>query len=465
MSEQKRVLVVDDSKSARLVLRRMLEKYALHVDTVESASRALDFLAHNRPDAIFMDHMMPGMDGFQAVKAIKANPRTATIPVMMYTSKGGDLYIGQARALGAVGVLPKTVAPAQLFESLRKIGVIQERRSDERTLDEDGASERAEDIEPRHAPPEPFTPFSEPGMAPAGGELHPEQLDRQLRNLLEEQRVELRKDILLSMETVARQTGAKLHKELEDRIDLLQTDNHKPAHPSLFSVTALVALLAVSLLTNIYLYRNLQHAGRATGGTDNPALASQQEAQSAALTGDESLQTEALDRLHNSWNTIAWAMNQSLQYSYDEIALDDQRIDTIEALLTRLTDSGFDGKLVLETHAGEFCLLGDQDKGFHLPPPDLSVDKCEFIGNPVQAIDTPSAHQSLRFANFVASTPLLSDGGIGLEVTTLPRTKPLVAYPEKSAGTTAQDWNQVAQANNQVSVSVVLEQKQTDNAE
>jgi CheY-like chemotaxis protein len=153
MPEKKRVLVVDDSKSARLVLRRMLEKYALLVDTVESAGEALEFLTHERPDAIFMDHMMPGMDGFQAVKAIKANPRTATIPVMMYTSKGGDLYIGQARALGAVGVLPKTVAPAQLFESLRKIGVVGERRSDTRTLDEDGASERAEDLQEQFPPP------------------------------------------------------------------------------------------------------------------------------------------------------------------------------------------------------------------------------------------------------------------------------------------------------------------------
>ena len=66
----------------------------------------------HRPDVIFMDHMMPGMDGFQAVQAIKNNPRTATIPIMMYTSQEGELYVGQARALGAVGVLPKQVKPA-----------------------------------------------------------------------------------------------------------------------------------------------------------------------------------------------------------------------------------------------------------------------------------------------------------------------------------------------------------------
>jgi len=462
MSEQKRVLVVDDSKSARLVLRRMLEKYSLHVDTVESASSALDFLAHNRPDAIFMDHMMPGMDGFQAVKAIKANPRTATIPVMMYTSKGGDLYIGQARALGAVGVLPKTVAPAQLFESLQKIGVVRDRRSDERELDEDGASERAEDIEPRHAPPPPLTTFSEPGMQARRSDLSAEQLDQQLRHLLEEQRVELRKDILLSMETVARQTGTRLHKDLEDRLDLLQGNENKPVIPLQAPVAALAVLLTVSLLTNLYLFRDKPHTGQRQDSAANSTLASELVAQTSAIDGLETLQTETQNRLYNSWNTAAWAMNQSLQYDFDELALDDQRVDVIEDLLMRLTDSGFAGTLVLRTHAGEFCLLGDPDKGYRLPAPDLSVDKCDYIGNPVQAADTPSAQQSLRFANFIATTPLLSDGSISLEITTLPRTEPLVAYPEKSADTTALAWNKAAQANNRI--VVILEEKKAESA-
>ncbi|MDH3467725.1 MAG: response regulator, partial [Gammaproteobacteria bacterium] len=130
MPKQKHALVVDDSRSARLVLRRMLEKHGLAVHALESATEALDFLAHNDPDVVFMDHMMPGMDGFEAVKAIKDNPETATIPVMMYTSKGGDLYLSQARALGAVGVLPKTVAPAELFESLKLLGLIENRRGE-----------------------------------------------------------------------------------------------------------------------------------------------------------------------------------------------------------------------------------------------------------------------------------------------------------------------------------------------
>jgi CheY-like chemotaxis protein len=105
----KRALVVDDSKSARAFLSRILERHEITVDAAESAEAAIDYLTRNRPDVIFMDHMMPGMDGFQAVQSIKNNPRTSAIPILMYTSQEGDLYLGQARALGAEGVLPKQI--------------------------------------------------------------------------------------------------------------------------------------------------------------------------------------------------------------------------------------------------------------------------------------------------------------------------------------------------------------------
>ena len=102
----------------------MLETHELEVDTAESAEDALDYLNDNRPDVIFMDHLMPGMDGFEAVAAIKNNPDTATIPIMMYTSQQGELYVGQARALGAVGVLPKQVEPVEVSKVLQSLRVI-----------------------------------------------------------------------------------------------------------------------------------------------------------------------------------------------------------------------------------------------------------------------------------------------------------------------------------------------------
>ncbi|MEO8018162.1 MAG: response regulator [Pseudomonadota bacterium] len=129
----KRALVVDDSKSARAFLSRILERHEITVDAAESAEAAIDYLTRMRPDVIFMDHMMPGMDGFQAVQSIKNNPRTSAIPILMYTSQEGDLYLGQARALGAEGVLPKQIKHADVTKMLYQLQLVSDRRTREQT--------------------------------------------------------------------------------------------------------------------------------------------------------------------------------------------------------------------------------------------------------------------------------------------------------------------------------------------
>src|SRR5512136_3029305 len=129
MTTGKRALIVDDSRSARVILSRMLEQHGMAVDTAESAEQALEYLQQTRPDVIFMDHLMPGMDGFQAVQAIKSDAQTATIPLMMYTSQEGELYVSQARALGAVGVLPKTVRPVDVSRVLYQLHLLPDRRA------------------------------------------------------------------------------------------------------------------------------------------------------------------------------------------------------------------------------------------------------------------------------------------------------------------------------------------------
>ncbi|MDE2251267.1 MAG: response regulator, partial [Gammaproteobacteria bacterium] len=120
----KRALIVDDSRSARTFLTRILERYDLQVDGAGSAEEALEYLHSQHPDVIFMDHLMPGMDGFQALSAIKNDPRTAAIPVMMYTSQEGALYLDQARALGAVGVLPKQTRAGDVSRALEQLRLL-----------------------------------------------------------------------------------------------------------------------------------------------------------------------------------------------------------------------------------------------------------------------------------------------------------------------------------------------------
>ncbi len=119
------VLLVDDSRSARFALRKLLERQGMQVEVAEDATKALEFLSNNHPDVIFMDHFMPGMNGFEVSKIIRNNPETANIPIIMCTSSEGDEYFKEAQLNGANAILTKPVIATALLEVLESIKSIQ----------------------------------------------------------------------------------------------------------------------------------------------------------------------------------------------------------------------------------------------------------------------------------------------------------------------------------------------------
>lgn len=115
-------LVIDDSKSARIMLSRLVQKNGLEVNMVESGEEAISYLANNPlPDVIFMDHMMPGMDGLQTTREITNNVLTRHIPILMYTSKEGEAYEAEVRESGAYGMLGKPAKPDRLKELIDEL--------------------------------------------------------------------------------------------------------------------------------------------------------------------------------------------------------------------------------------------------------------------------------------------------------------------------------------------------------
>jgi len=114
----RKILLVDDSRSARYALRLLLKKNDLEVDTADSAETALEMVKESLPDAIFMDHLMPGMNGFEALEALKEDVRTKHIPVVMCTSNDEEPYQIQAREKGALGILPKPADQDKLNDIL-----------------------------------------------------------------------------------------------------------------------------------------------------------------------------------------------------------------------------------------------------------------------------------------------------------------------------------------------------------
>ena len=80
------VLVVDDEEQNRSLLRDYLEAHGYTITEAENGMSALEKIARNPPDVILLDLMMPKMDGFEVCRRLKANPKTAHIPVLMVTA-------------------------------------------------------------------------------------------------------------------------------------------------------------------------------------------------------------------------------------------------------------------------------------------------------------------------------------------------------------------------------------------
>ncbi len=82
-----RVMIVDDEKEILEITRRMLEKEGIKVITANSGKEALEILKKEKPDYIFLDIMMPEMDGWEVLRRIKEDPNLKDIPVAMLTVK------------------------------------------------------------------------------------------------------------------------------------------------------------------------------------------------------------------------------------------------------------------------------------------------------------------------------------------------------------------------------------------
>ena len=118
-----KALVVDDSKLACFVLGRMLERQGFDVELAHSAEQALETVEQLRPAVVFMDHLMSGMSGVEAVRELRGKSGCEQVPVVMYTSQGGAEFEAAARDAGANAVLAKHSERLRLAAVLQEVGL------------------------------------------------------------------------------------------------------------------------------------------------------------------------------------------------------------------------------------------------------------------------------------------------------------------------------------------------------
>lgn len=117
----KTALVIDDSRSARFALRKFLESLTYRVEVAESAQEAYRILADWQPSVVFLDHLMPGVDGFDALHTLKRQAHTTRLPVVICSSNEGETFVQQAKSRGAFDVLQKPPSPEQLLGVLERL--------------------------------------------------------------------------------------------------------------------------------------------------------------------------------------------------------------------------------------------------------------------------------------------------------------------------------------------------------
>ncbi len=119
----KKALVVDDSKVAHLTLRKLLIERGIEVDWVGSGEDCMKYLETKKPGIIFMDVMMPGMDGFETSRAITGKYLQNASPIIMCSANATDEDKRDAKESGAVGFLSKPYTPDQLDDVLKAVSV------------------------------------------------------------------------------------------------------------------------------------------------------------------------------------------------------------------------------------------------------------------------------------------------------------------------------------------------------
>lgn len=115
------ILIVDDSPTEVHVLTTMLEKHGYSVSAVNNGEDGIKLAKEKKPDLVLMDVVMPGINGFQATRQLSKDPETASIPIIIVTTKDQETDRVWGLRQGARDYLTKPVAEDELIDKIKSI--------------------------------------------------------------------------------------------------------------------------------------------------------------------------------------------------------------------------------------------------------------------------------------------------------------------------------------------------------
>ncbi|HSH84043.1 MAG TPA: response regulator [Guyparkeria sp.] len=115
------IVVIDDSPTEVYVLQQILERHGHQVSVANSGEEGVELVRQTRPDAVLMDVVMPGMNGFQATRTLNRDQETADIPVVIVSTKDQQTDRIWGMRQGAKEYLVKPVKEADLISVLKTV--------------------------------------------------------------------------------------------------------------------------------------------------------------------------------------------------------------------------------------------------------------------------------------------------------------------------------------------------------
>lgn len=452
----KRALIVDDSSTAQYRLKKMLRGYNLDIDTADSGEAALRYLAHQSADVIFMDHLMPGMDGFRALQIIKSHPETATIPVIMYTSKSGDLYTGQARALGALDVVSKdTINSADLSKVMEAIHIF-------RTPKSTGDAGAPAVIENEIEIPEPKIDRRAP---------HPASVE-QARNLelrLGHMELALEDNRRVITARVARELNGLRH-NLKKELSELLTQNHAapeaddtivhapPPAPVKNGSILNKFIFIIALITMIVFFIQItsqlsesqqqqQELAQQVSALTTQKTANKQPSASAVQVTPTNTPTVSKEINAPSYLAdLAWTFNQNSQLPFYQNRIEPKKLIQLYELLNRISSTGFKGDAWVNIYVGNFCLAMDNYGTAQLPKDTAVMNDCMFSSE-IYGMDKVMEEYTQDAEAALNNLEQASNRNIRIIISTLSEQD---NYPDRKSTLTTKAWNSAAQNHNRI---------------
>jgi CheY-like chemotaxis protein len=421
----------------------MLEKFELAVELVSSAEEALAHLSYNQPAVIFLDHHMAGMSGMEALKTIKANPGTALLPVVMYTAEKDELFVGQARALGALDILSKsTMQPSNLEKVLESLNIHPRGTVAESSKTVVAASRATVPVLPQPS------------------DL--QHIRAQVGRLFEIHIAEVRNQIDNSTQFVVKRLAGILENKLQrDKfnegafLSRVTAASAAETHKSAFFTQALVGIALLVLGFCLYLLLQMQsdfqqaaknvQAAVNSGVVENRHIAETVNQLVSDKKAEESrISASVLPR------AIELLQNMDFQFGYGESPLNPQRVANLAKMVSFLTEGGYAGPLNVDIHFGNFCMEpGTVANTWRVARGDMPASSCRMLKDLNQKFTT-NDFVSASYQGFQQTSAPVQDGRIRLQLNISGFADPVVEYPIMGASTSAAEWNSAALKNNRV---------------